>query len=144
MECSVQLVSRVQLFTTPWTAAHQASLPFTISQSLLKLMSVEFDHMQNIITKLILRIRHYPAPGLSLKFPEVTPGPSWVSADHRPAGSRGPHMLCLRRPALPAEAGTLPPTLPSSNTHTEQGLRHHWVSASTAKLWGPASGPTKP
>lgn len=85
-----------------------------------------------------------PAPGLSLKFPEVTPGPSWVSADHRPAGSRGPHMLCLRRPALPAEAGTLPPTLPSSNTHTEQGLRHHWVSASTAKLWGPASGPTKP
>ena len=37
----VQLLSRVQLFSTPWTAAHQASLSFTISQSLLKLMSTE-------------------------------------------------------------------------------------------------------
>ena len=31
----------VQLFVTPWTAAHQASLSFTISQSLLTLMSIE-------------------------------------------------------------------------------------------------------
>ena len=38
---SVQLLSHVQLFATPWTAAHQASLPFTISRSLLKLMSRE-------------------------------------------------------------------------------------------------------
>ena len=38
---SVQLFSRVQLFTTPWTAACQASLSFTNSQSLLKLMSIE-------------------------------------------------------------------------------------------------------
>ena len=30
-----------QLFVTPWTAARQASLSFTISQSLLKLMSIE-------------------------------------------------------------------------------------------------------
>ena len=30
----------VRLFATPWTAAHQAFLPFTISQSLLKLMSI--------------------------------------------------------------------------------------------------------
>ena len=35
----VQLLSRVQLFVTPWTAAHQASLSFTISQSLLKFTS---------------------------------------------------------------------------------------------------------
>ena len=33
-------LSRVQLFETPWTAALQASLSFTISQSLLKLMSL--------------------------------------------------------------------------------------------------------
>ena len=33
--------SRVQLFVTPWTAAHQASLSITISQNLLKLMSME-------------------------------------------------------------------------------------------------------
>ena len=37
----MQLISCVQLFATPWTAAHQASLSFTISQSLLKLMSIE-------------------------------------------------------------------------------------------------------
>ena len=38
---SVQLLSRVQLFGTPRTAVHQASLSFTISWSLLKLMSIE-------------------------------------------------------------------------------------------------------
>ena len=37
----VQRLSRVQLFVTPWTAAHQASLSFTNSRSLLKLMSIE-------------------------------------------------------------------------------------------------------
>ena len=35
------MLSHVQLFVTPWTAAHQASLSFTVSQSLLKLMSIE-------------------------------------------------------------------------------------------------------
>ena len=38
---SVQSLSRVRLFATPWTAAGQASLSFTISRSLLKLMSTE-------------------------------------------------------------------------------------------------------
>ena len=37
---SVQLFSCVQLFVTPWTAAHQASLSITNSQSLFKLMSI--------------------------------------------------------------------------------------------------------
>ena len=37
----VQLLSCVQLFATPGTAAHQASLFSTISQSLHKLMSIE-------------------------------------------------------------------------------------------------------
>ena len=37
----VQSLSHVHLFATPWTTAHQASLSFTISQSLLKLMSIE-------------------------------------------------------------------------------------------------------
>ena len=37
----VQSLSCVQLFVTPWTAAHQASLSLTISQGLLKLMSIE-------------------------------------------------------------------------------------------------------
>ena len=38
----VQLLSRVLLFATPWTAACQAYLFFTISQSLLRLMSIEW------------------------------------------------------------------------------------------------------
>ena len=38
---SVQLLSHIQLFATPWTAAHQTSLSITNSQSLLKLMSIE-------------------------------------------------------------------------------------------------------
>ena len=36
-----QLPSHVRLFVTPWTAAHQASLSFIISWSLLKLMSIK-------------------------------------------------------------------------------------------------------
>ena len=38
---SVQSLSHVRLFATPWTAAYQASLFITNSQSLLKLMSIE-------------------------------------------------------------------------------------------------------
>ena len=38
---SLQSLSRVQLFVTPWTAAHQASLSITNSQRLLKFMSIE-------------------------------------------------------------------------------------------------------
>ena len=38
---SVQLLSRVPLFATLWTAAHQASLSITNSRSILKLMSIE-------------------------------------------------------------------------------------------------------
>ena len=38
---SIQLLSRVRLFATPWTAAHQAFLSITNSRSLLKLMSFE-------------------------------------------------------------------------------------------------------
>ena len=38
---SVQLLSHVRLFVIPWTAACQASLSFTSSWSLLKLMSIE-------------------------------------------------------------------------------------------------------
>ena len=36
----VQSLSCVRLFATPWTASHQASLSFTVSWSLLKLMSI--------------------------------------------------------------------------------------------------------
>ena len=38
---SIQLLSSVWLFATPWTATHQASLSITNSRSLSKLMSIE-------------------------------------------------------------------------------------------------------
>ena len=46
----VQSLSRVRLFTIPWTTAHQASLSFTDSQSLFKLMSVKLVMPSNHLT----------------------------------------------------------------------------------------------
>ena len=43
----VQLLSHFQLPATPWPAAHQSSLSFTISQSLLKLTSIEMVMLSN-------------------------------------------------------------------------------------------------
>ena len=43
----VKSLSRVQFFVMPWTAACQASLSFTVSQSMLKLMSVELVVLSN-------------------------------------------------------------------------------------------------
>ena len=46
----VQSLSHVWLFATPWTAACQTSLSFTISQSLLKLMFIESVMPSNHLT----------------------------------------------------------------------------------------------
>ena len=46
---SVQSLSRVQLFVTPWTGACQASLSITNSQSLLKLISIELVMPSNCL-----------------------------------------------------------------------------------------------
>ena len=58
----VQSLSCVRLFATPWTAAHQASLSFTISQSVLRLMSIELMMSSN---HLILCCSFPPALNLS-------------------------------------------------------------------------------
>ena len=62
---SVQSLSRVQLFATPWTAARQASLFITNSRSLLKLMSIESVMPSNhfILCSLILLSPSIPASG---------------------------------------------------------------------------------
>ena len=46
---SVQSLSCVQLFETPWTAAHKTSLSITNSRSLLKLMSIESVMLSNLL-----------------------------------------------------------------------------------------------
>ena len=45
----VQLLSRVWLFMTLWTVAHQASLCFTVAQSLFKFMSIELVMLSNCL-----------------------------------------------------------------------------------------------
>ena len=63
--CSVQPLSHVQLFATPWTAACQASLSITNSQSLLKLMSVESVMPSNHL------ILYHPLVVLPSIFPSI-------------------------------------------------------------------------
>ena len=59
------LFSYVQFFVTPWTVAHQASLSFTISWSLLKLMSIESGIPSNHL------ILHRPFLLLPAIFPSI-------------------------------------------------------------------------
>ena len=62
----VQFLSHVWLFDIPWTAAHQASLSFTVSWSLLKLMSIESITLSNYLIlchPLILLPQSFPASG---------------------------------------------------------------------------------
>ena len=61
----VQSLSCVRLFATPWTTAHQASLSFTVSQSLLKLMTIESVMPSN---HLILCCPFLPLPSI---FPNI-------------------------------------------------------------------------
>ena len=62
---SVQSLSHVRLFATPWTAAHQASLSITNPQSLLKLSSIKLVIPSN---RLILC---YPLLLPPLTFPSI-------------------------------------------------------------------------
>ena len=64
----VQSLSHVRLFSTPWTAAHQANLSSTIFQSLLKLMSLESMMPSNHL------ILYYPLPLLPSIFPSISTG----------------------------------------------------------------------
>ena len=75
---TLQLLSCVQLFATLWTAASQASLSFTISQSLLKLMSIESVTSSNY---LIL----YCPPSPILNLSQHQGLLQWVSSSHQVA-----------------------------------------------------------
>ena len=79
--CSVQLLSHVRLFVTPWIAACQASLSITNSQSSLKLTSIE----------LVMPSSIQPSHALSSPSPPA-PNPSrhqslfqWVNSSHEVA-----------------------------------------------------------
>ena len=64
---TVQLLSHVQLFATPWTAAHQASLSITNSRRLPKLTSIELVMPSNhliLCSPLLLPPSIFPNKGL--------------------------------------------------------------------------------
>ena len=89
---SVQSFSHIQLFATPWTTVHQASLSFTISQSLLRFMSTESMMPSN----------HLSPQGR-------TPSHSRRTLAFRPQKSKGIHFRChLARGAGPAHLAVSP------------------------------------
>ena len=57
----VQLLSHIQLFATPWTAARQASLSVTNSQSLLKLMPIKPPNQLILCRPLLLLPSVFPS-----------------------------------------------------------------------------------
>ena len=62
----VHVITRVQLFVTPWTSACQDSLFFTISQSLVRFISVESEMPSNVLssaTHFSSCLQSFPASG---------------------------------------------------------------------------------
>ena len=60
---SVQSLSHVQLFVTPWTAANQASLSITKSRSLIKLMNIKSVIPSNHLVPFSSWLQSFPASG---------------------------------------------------------------------------------
>ena len=87
---SIQLLSRVQLFSTPWTVACQASLSITNCQSLLRLRSIELVMPSNLSSSVIpfFCLQSFPASGSFLMSQFFTSGGQsigvWASASVLP------------------------------------------------------------
>ena len=86
-EIVVQSHSHIWLFVTPWTEAHQASLPFTISLSLLKLMSIESVMPSN---HFLLYLSFYSCSQL---FPALGSFPMFASGDQNTGASASASVL---------------------------------------------------
>ena len=80
----VQSLSRVQLFETPWTAAHQTSLSSTVSWSLLELMSIE-SVMQSNCLILCCPLLHVPSVFPSIKVSSNEGLFQWAGSSHQVA-----------------------------------------------------------
>ena len=111
---SVQSLSHVQLFVTPWIAAHQASLSITNSRSLLRLMPIELvmpsSHL--ILCQLLLLLPPVP-PSIRVFLNESTLRMRWpkywsLSFSISPSNAH-PGLISFRMDwlDLPAVQGTL-------------------------------------
>ena len=101
MLSSVQLLSCVWLFVSPWTAAHQASLSITNSQSLLKLMSIASVMPSNhLILRCPLLLLPSIFPSIRVPLPVVI---SSVQFSHSVvSNSLRPHEPQHSRPPCPS------------------------------------------
>ena len=100
----VQLLSRVWLFATPWTAAYKASLSITNSQSLLKLMS----------TELVMPSSHLNLCRPLLLLPSIFPSSRVFSNES---------VLCIRWPNYWSFSFNISP----SNEHPGLIFRMDWL-----------------
>ena len=99
---SVQSLSRVQFFATPWTAARQASLSITNSQSLPKLMSIELVIPSNhliLCRSLLLPPSIFPSirvftneSGVCIRWPKY-----WSFSFNISPSNEHPRLISFRR-----------------------------------------------
>ena len=110
---SVQSLSRVQLFTTPWIAAHQASLSINNSQSSLRLTSIEsmMPSSHLILCRPLLLLPPIPPSTLATSCEELTHWKRlwcWEGLREREEQERKENLtlaiyfFCLGTPSLPA------------------------------------------
>ena len=124
----VQLLSCVWLFMTPWTAARKPSLSFTVSQSLLKLMSIEsmmppnqliLSHPLLFLPSVFPSIRVFSNVSLHIRWPKCWSFSFSISPSNEYSGLISFRIDCLD---LLAVQGTL-----------KSLLQHHSSKASI--LW---------
>ena len=111
---SAQLLIHVQFFATPWTAAHQASLSTTNSQSLLKLMSIE----------LVMPSNHPILCRSLLLLPSILPNIRVFSNES---------ILCIRWPNYCSFSFSISPSNEYHNLFS-LGLLVGWISSQSKGL----------
>ena len=125
---SVQSLSSVWLFATPWTTAHQASLSITNSQSLLKLMSIELVMPSNhlilchpllLLLSIFPSIREVSESALHIKWPKC-----WSFSFNISPSNEHPGLIFFRMDWL---------DLPGVQETLKSLLKHHSSKASI--LW---------
>ena len=113
MLSSVQSLSHVQLFVTPWTAARQASLFITNSRNLLKLMSIE----------LVMPSNHLILCHPLLLLPSIFPSFRVFSNES---------FLCIRWPKYWSFSFSISPSKEYSELIC---FRIDWISLQSKRLW---------
>ena len=116
---SVQALTRVRLFVTPLSAARQASLSFTISRSLLKLMSIKsvMPSRHLILCRPLLRPQIPPSirvfsneSTLHIRWPKYWSFSFSISPSNEPPGLISFRMDWLLSPCSPRNSQEYSPT----------------------------------